>query len=227
MVEGVGLIIWPHAVSILHSLGLDTPVIDAGIVRTKTTILDDHGTIERIIDLTQENASVAPNLGIERSALIKALTPAAGIDLRLGISIDRITYADDGVSVLFTDGTQQVFDFVVGADGLRSQVRSLLFPDLKPSYIEVNAWRTLIQRRPSDEPEMVVRRKAGIFGHTIPVNEQQTYVSFHRSGRVERDLSVDRHFEYFSRPVCRVSKLYGTSARPHIRSTTNRLQSYV
>jgi 2-polyprenyl-6-methoxyphenol hydroxylase-like FAD-dependent oxidoreductase len=49
--------------------------------------------------------------------------------IRFGTSIQQLEQAPDHVAVTFTDGTQEAFDLVVGADGLHSNVRKLVFGD--------------------------------------------------------------------------------------------------
>lgn len=49
--------------------------------------------------------------------------------------------ADDLVIARFADGLAEPFDLLVGADGIRSTVRGLLFPDLRPAYAGYVGWR--------------------------------------------------------------------------------------
>ncbi len=51
------------------------------------------------------------------------------VPIRFSTSIQRIDQTPDHVAVTFTDGAQEVFDLVVGADGTHSNVRHLLFGD--------------------------------------------------------------------------------------------------
>jgi len=47
----------------------------------------------------------------------------------------------DGVRVSFTDGTTQIADLLVGADGIRSTIRRSIRPDVEPQYAGYVAWR--------------------------------------------------------------------------------------
>jgi 2,6-dihydroxypyridine 3-monooxygenase len=47
----------------------------------------------------------------------------------------------DQVIARFADGMAGSFDLLVGADGIRSTVRGLLFPDIRPTYAGYVGWR--------------------------------------------------------------------------------------
>jgi 2-polyprenyl-6-methoxyphenol hydroxylase-like FAD-dependent oxidoreductase len=49
------------------------------------------------------------------------------VDVRFGLSIDALDDRDTEVGVTFSDGSQESFDLVFGADGVHSQVRRLVF----------------------------------------------------------------------------------------------------
>jgi 2-polyprenyl-6-methoxyphenol hydroxylase-like FAD-dependent oxidoreductase len=51
------------------------------------------------------------------------------VPIHFGTSIQRIEQAPDHVAVTFTDGAQEAFDLLVGADGMHSNVRQLAFGD--------------------------------------------------------------------------------------------------
>jgi 2,6-dihydroxypyridine 3-monooxygenase len=48
---------------------------------------------------------------------------------------------DERVVARFADGAAESFDLLVGADGIRSTVRGLLFPELRPAYAGYVGWR--------------------------------------------------------------------------------------
>lgn len=88
--------------------------------------------------------------GIMRPVLAKILadaTRASGAHVRLGCSFTSIQQDADGVDVQFTDGSQQRYDLVIGADGLYSQVRKILFPAApQPLYSGQCVWRAVLPR---------------------------------------------------------------------------------
>jgi 2-polyprenyl-6-methoxyphenol hydroxylase-like FAD-dependent oxidoreductase len=90
--------------------------------------------------------------GILRPVLHQILTEEAlalGVNARLGLTVDTLTQSDGGVDVVFSDGATGRYDLVVGADGLRSKVRSLVFPDApQPKFTGQGCWRAVFPRPP-------------------------------------------------------------------------------
>ncbi|ORY31136.1 FAD/NAD(P)-binding domain-containing protein [Rhizoclosmatium globosum] len=82
-------------------------------------------------------------------AIVKAAT-GAGIKLFGAKKIKNLTQTDDKVTVTFEDGSTVVSDFVVGADGVHSKTRKLLFPDSPDPEIKGTGQITLFDlgRRP-------------------------------------------------------------------------------
>src|SRR5262249_37446080 len=91
--------------------------------------------------------------GILRPVLHKILADATrrrGIAVELGITISAVTQGPEGVDVVFSDGRTGHYDLVVGADGLRSKVRELIFPEAaKPHFTGQGCWRAVFSR-PAD-----------------------------------------------------------------------------
>jgi 2-polyprenyl-6-methoxyphenol hydroxylase-like FAD-dependent oxidoreductase len=84
------------------------------------------------------------NVGISRRALHKVLSETAialGVGVRLGLSVETWEQDASGVE-LFTDGSHGRYGLVVGADGLFSKVRGLLFGDkYQPRFTGQSVWR--------------------------------------------------------------------------------------
>ena len=82
--------------------------------------------------------------GISRKILHDVLYEAAlknGVKFRMGTTITEIENESTHVGVKFTDGTEDSYQLVVGADGIYSKVRQLIFGDMQPKYIGSSVWR--------------------------------------------------------------------------------------
>ena len=99
-----------------------------------------------------EGAGVPGSGGVMRPLLHKILsghTLASGTKVRLGLTVDSIKQDVEGIDAMLSDGSVERYDMLVGADGLFSRVRTLLFPNAdKPAYTGQSCWR-LATARPS------------------------------------------------------------------------------
>lgn len=66
---------------------------------------------------------------------------------REGTTIAEIEADARGATVVLQDGGRHRFDVVVGADGYRSRVRSLVFPGSQPTYAGYVLWRGNYEER--------------------------------------------------------------------------------
>ncbi|NED14490.1 FAD-dependent monooxygenase [Streptomyces sp. SID9124] len=64
-----------------------------------------------------------------------------GVDYRSGAVVTAVDPADDGVTLRLSDGHEERFDLVIGADGYRSVVREAMFPGVRPEYAGYIGWR--------------------------------------------------------------------------------------
>jgi 2-polyprenyl-6-methoxyphenol hydroxylase-like FAD-dependent oxidoreductase len=74
----------------------------------------------------------------------------AGVDVRLGTTLTAIddhgAQSPGGVTVTLSDGTTETVDLLVGADGIRSKVRSMIGIDTEPHQVGMGIWRTVAKR---------------------------------------------------------------------------------
>jgi 2-polyprenyl-6-methoxyphenol hydroxylase-like FAD-dependent oxidoreductase len=119
------------------------------------------------------------NGGIMRATLCRILADAAracGVKVRLGVTFTSITQSSDDVAITFSDGSPGKYDLVVGADGLFSQTRQILFPNsLAPKYTGQGVWRAVLDR------PTTVKRLSMYIGERIkvgfnPVSKEKMYM---------------------------------------------------
>ena len=118
---------------------------------------------------------VGPFIGIERTRLQQILVAGVeGVRCRLGTFVLGISQHDDRVSVAFSDGRFGNYDLVVGADGITSAVRSLVFDAIAPSYTGAMAWRSVTPIRPRGLAGLQFLLGEGCFFGLCPVGEGHT-----------------------------------------------------
>jgi len=64
-----------------------------------------------------------------------------------GANVVAVKRGPDDATVTLDHGTTIAGDLVIGADGMRSTVRSALFPTIQPRYVGYLAWRGMLEER--------------------------------------------------------------------------------
>jgi 2-polyprenyl-6-methoxyphenol hydroxylase-like FAD-dependent oxidoreductase len=148
-VYGVGIIQPGNALRALDALGLAQDAIAQGFPMEGSRFHLANGTV--LADLPGHRVAgpeYPPMNGITRSRLHVLLTDAvkaSGADVRLGVTVDAV----GGGHVAFSDGSVGDYDLVVGADGIHSRVRSLVFgEDLQAEWTGQVCWRINVPRPP-------------------------------------------------------------------------------
>lgn len=152
-VYGAGITITGPTLRAFKALGIYDEIAATAYVGHGIRVCDTQGNLIRELPTPiPPEAGVCGSGGIMRPDLHKILsrhTLESGTTVRLGLTIDSFVEDDDGVTVTFSDGGTGRYDLVVGADGVFSKMRSLIFPDApKPAYTGQSAWRLNLKRMP-------------------------------------------------------------------------------
>ncbi len=122
---------------------------------------------------------IPPIVGIRRVELHRVLTSAIkalDVDVRLGVTADRI---DDTpgkpVTLSLSDGSHLECDCLVGADGVRSQLRTHLFGSIEPSYTGFGVWRST-HVKPKDLNVKIMVMGLGIRLGVMPTAADELYI---------------------------------------------------
>jgi salicylate hydroxylase len=145
---GAGIQVSPNASRVLHRLGLAEPLARAGVrpLAWHQRRWEDGRTLLRApLGDQVENAFGFPHYQIHRADLLSVLNdalPAERVHLahRLADLVDR----GDAVEVEFANGARATFDLVVGADGIHSATRTILFGPQHPRFTGCVAYRGLV-----------------------------------------------------------------------------------
>ncbi len=149
-VYGAGITITGPTLRAYKRLGLLDQIKAVGAVTNGTKLLHFSGALiqemdEPIIEdgLPATGGILRPDLHAIMSARVREL----GVSVRLGLTVDALESDASGVDVSFSDGSQGRYDLVIGADGIFSKVRDMLFPDaVKPRFTGQSSWRILCDR---------------------------------------------------------------------------------
>jgi 2-polyprenyl-6-methoxyphenol hydroxylase-like FAD-dependent oxidoreductase len=152
-VYGAGITITGATLRAFKALGILEEVAAHAYTGDGIQVCDRSGRRRAIVPTPVVGGGVPGCGGIMRPLLHSILsrrTLDAQVDVRLGLTVDRLASDPDGVAVVFADGTEARYDVVIGADGVFSRVRRLLFPMApQPQYTGQCVWR-IVAHRPAD-----------------------------------------------------------------------------
>src|SRR5438045_2725436 len=132
---GAAIAIWPNALRVLERLGLSDIILKHAGEMNEIRWLDQRGSLLNRAGIPR---SVALHRADLQATLLHAL-PASWI--KLGHTLN--TYHDREAKIVagFAHGDEIEADFLIGADGIHSQVRSQLLNDEQPVYRCYTVWR--------------------------------------------------------------------------------------
>ena len=138
---GYALGLWPVGSNVLKGLGVYEAFRSRADPMHTYTLLGDSGDELNTYDI----ATVAREYGephlVWRPRLIDVLGDTVSDEnIRMGATITELDQHDGVVDVTFTDGTSGTYDLVVGADGIHSTVREMVFGDVALTYQGMTSW---------------------------------------------------------------------------------------
>jgi FAD-dependent urate hydroxylase len=205
---GTGMYLPGNATRALRALGLRAQVASRSVEIPRQRFSDHRGRLLREVDVAALWRRVGPCLAMHRTDLHDVLLEAAGdVPIRLGRAVDRITQRNGTVSVECGDGAGGDYDLVVGADGIHSAVRRLMFdPTAVPRAVGQVGWRFVAARPPevTTWSVMLGRRTAFL---TLPIGPDRVYCYCDTLSPRDPD-SADRA------PVERLAQLFSEFADP-------------
>ena len=181
---GAGVQLAANATRCLQALGVYERVRAHAVLPTGFAVMDGRrGSILTSAPMGEaaEKRFGGPFLVIHRADLQAALAAAArempAIDIRLGRTVDGFSALSNGIAVQAErqDGAEGEESesiharALIGADGLRSAVRAVLHPGVRPSFRHRAAWRATIpgSALPSRLADAVTRLWLGPGAHLV------------------------------------------------------------
>jgi 2-polyprenyl-6-methoxyphenol hydroxylase-like FAD-dependent oxidoreductase len=175
--RGVGLGTHPQLIAVLKRAGVDFDE-SMGITPPRAVCLDGNG---RIV-IEQPMGRTLSGWSRLYQALLDGLPPRT---CRLGKRLTRVAQDDDSITAHFADGTSERGDLLVGADGIRSTVRTQFLPDVQPVYAGYVAWRAVLDE--ADVPPDLWREMVELYAFCLPEGEQ--LISYAVPGR-DNDTAI-------------------------------------
>ena len=215
--RGTGLYLPGNGIRALGALGLADTVLARAVCMSHQRILDHTGRQLAEIELAKLWNRVGLCVGIARGELHRILLEgAAGVPMRLGATVTTLSQQDGGVDVAFADGSTGTYDLVVGADGIHSSIRQLVFGSIRPRHLGQVSWRFLVDQSGGIETwtAMLASRRAFL---AMPVGPNRLYCY--------ADLAIPATEDPTGRDLDRFRALFADFGEP-VRSILSRLENF-
>jgi 2-polyprenyl-6-methoxyphenol hydroxylase-like FAD-dependent oxidoreductase len=200
---GAGMYLPANSVRALDRLGLRAPVLDRALTIDRQRFLDDRGRLVLDVELPAVWGSIGPCLALSRNDLHEVLRE--GIAVRQGVTVTALHDEGPRVHADFADGSKADYDLVVGADGLRSWVRTTLFGGSEPDFVGQVSWRFIVDGfRGVDAWTVWLGRGRGILALPLGLGRIYCYA----------DLDADEPSDPSRGDPVRLAELLGQFAEP-------------
>ena len=147
---GHGITVQGNALAALAKVGVLDEILKRGVPFDQLRMRQADGSLIAEVPTPRTGGPTLPaTLGALRSDLQAVLCErvyAAGVNVRLGLTVRALAQDARQAYAEFSDGTAGRYDLVVGADGIRSAVRALLGITSVPQPTGMSIWRVVADR---------------------------------------------------------------------------------
>jgi 2-polyprenyl-6-methoxyphenol hydroxylase-like FAD-dependent oxidoreductase len=154
-------------------------LLAAGHTHSGVALYTPAGMLITRMSPPSDGSGVPLGGGILRPVLHQILSDAtrtSGARVRLGVTLESLTQHGDSVRVTCSDGEEGSYDLLIGADGLHSQLRGMIFPAAPPPrFTGQGCWRAVFPRPAEIDCVSIYMdsyHKAGL----NPVSQDQMYL---------------------------------------------------
>jgi len=181
--HGSGIFVYSNGLAALEKVGVLPAILDSGfaIAGGRNIYLDHRG--DAITDTfypSVPGTQLPPILGIRRAELHRILLArlqALGVQVRLASTVLSVEDRPENLAlqVELDNGERLQASVLVGADGVRSQMRARLFGAIEPHDTGFGVWRS-IHRRPAQLVDKIMMMGVGKRLGIMPISQEQLYV---------------------------------------------------
>lgn len=176
-VYGVGIIQQANALKALDKIGIADEAMKRGFPYGQVKMFTAGGHNVGVAGPPPMGKYPSHN-GVSRRILHDVMYEEAlkcGVVYRMGTTVTKIDNNTDNVSVEFTNGSSGTYDILIGADGINSQVRKMVFEDFKPKYMGLSVWRYAFKKHEDLDTGYMYYGKRSKIGF-IPMSKDSMYM---------------------------------------------------
>lgn len=177
-----GIFIYSNGLLALDRLGVLDAICEGGWVSPDGGNLYLTADGEKITRTTYPRIGerIPAIVGIRRAELHRILTSRLrelGVEVRLGVTVTSIGDDDPArpVTVALSNGDTVTCDVLIGADGIRSQIRTHLFGQIDPTYTGFGVWRST-HAKPAGIDAKIMMMGVGLRLGIMPISRDALYL---------------------------------------------------
>lgn len=180
--QSSGIFVYSNGLAQFDALGVMDDLVATGfpIADGRNVYLHADGSalLQTFYPAQFEGAQRAPILGIRRADMHRVLSSQLtrfNVDVLLGCTVEQIESSADGARAVLSNRRVVACDLIIGADGIRSSVRHMLWPEIQPRYSGFGVWRS-VHRRPPHLTDKIMMMAPGLRLGIMPISDSQLYL---------------------------------------------------
>lgn len=156
---GYTIALYPMGNRVFHGLGKFEDFVARSAPFNTYEVHNGRGELLHRFDVSKIGSEYGYTGQILRKDLLEILRSAApDVPLRTGLRLEHLEQKDQGVRVRFSDGSTGTYDGVIGADGIHSKTRRIIFGE-EPDH--ETGWGLWVWWTNADVPRDTVREYWG------------------------------------------------------------------
>ncbi|MBS0184737.1 MAG: FAD-dependent monooxygenase [Proteobacteria bacterium] len=186
--EGTGIALPANAVWALRKLGFEKELNERAMRINNMSFSKPDGEILTTRSVSDIHPEGIPFMALHRKSLSEMLEfPISHLPVSYKTTVTKLEEKEREVVVTFNTGITKTYDLVIGADGIHSQIRSLLYPQaLHPIYQGIFTWRTVVDLEEGPQ-NPVYMMGANTFFLIYPIGKEGEYYIYAHQMREKRE----------------------------------------
>lgn len=144
---GYVLGLWPNGVEMLRKIGIAKKIVSKSVIIEHQAMYLSSGALLKNFNFSKLNNKFGVLIEVEREVLYDELLRCnKATKIRFGTTVTSLRQRSQSVVVKLSNGADETFDYVIGADGVHSVIRDIIFPKLIKKPPRWKAWLSWIPR---------------------------------------------------------------------------------